>query len=115
MSVVVTEKAVKEVKKVMEEQGLSTEGDVLRVGVAGGGCSGFSYSLTFEKQSEVDLLNDLTYCFDGLVTVVNRKADVYLDGTTVDFHDGLDKRGFTFKNPKAVRTCGCGSSFTPDV
>lgn len=112
MSVTVTEKAAKEVKRVMEEQGLKSDDSVLRVGVAGGGCSGFSYALTFESKEAVNVLNDITYEVDGLTTVVDRKADTYLDGTTVDFHDGLEKRGFTFRNPNAVRNCGCGSSFS---
>lgn len=112
MSITVTEKAAKEVKRVMEEQGLKTDENVLRVGVAGGGCSGFSYSLVFESKEAVDALNDITYDVDGLTTVVDRKADVYLDGTTVDFHDGLEKRGFAFRNPNAVKNCGCGSSFS---
>lgn len=112
MSVTVTDKAVKEIKRVLEEQSLSLEENVLRVGVAGGGCSGFSYSLTFSKKEEVNPLEDMVYSFDGLTTVVNRKSDQYLNGTTVDFYDGLDKRGFTFNNPNAVRNCGCGSSFS---
>ena len=108
MSVILTEKAAKEVKRIIEDQTLE-EGTLLRVGVAGGGCSGFSYSLGFDKS--YDEKADAKYEFHGIPVVVDKKSALYLDGTTVDFFDGLEKRGFTFDNPNAVKTCGCGSSF----
>lgn len=108
MAVALTEKAATEVKKIMQEQKFD-EGTVLRVGVAGGGCSGFQYSLGFDKGW--DEKTDSKYDFHGVTVVVDKKSALYLDGTTVDFYDGLEKRGFTFDNPNAVKSCGCGSSF----
>jgi iron-sulfur cluster assembly protein len=107
MSVVLTEKAASEVKRVMESQKMADQ--VLRVGVAGGGCSGFSYSLKFAN--DYDEAVDAKYEFHGVPVVVDKKSALYLDGTTVDFYEGIDRRGFTFDNPNAVKTCGCGSSF----
>jgi iron-sulfur cluster assembly protein len=111
MSIKVTEKAVKEIKRVMEEQNISTDENVLEVGVAGGGCSGFSYKLGFLKKTEVDALNSTTFSFEGLDAVVDNKSMLYLEGATVDFHEGLEKRGFVFDNPNAKGGCGCGQSF----
>ena len=108
MAITLTEKAAKEVKRIIEEKEMGDE-TVLRVGVAGGGCSGFSYSLGFDKGFDENA--DSTYEYHGVKMAVDRKSALYLDGTTVDFYDGLEKRGFTFDNPSAVKTCGCGSSF----
>lgn len=109
MSVSLTEKAAVEVKKIMGEQNLG-EGAMLRVGVSGGGCSGFSYSLTFDTNSD-EKVDDI-YDFHGVKVVVDRKSDLYLDGTTLDFYEDIAKRGFTFNNPNATKSCGCGSSFS---
>jgi iron-sulfur cluster assembly protein len=107
MSVSLTEKAAGEVKKIITEQNLP-EGTVLRVGVQGGGCSGFSYSLGFDTTtSERDRIVDV----HGVKMAVDKKFDPYLDGTVVDYYDGLEKRGFVFNNPNVVKSCGCGSSF----
>jgi iron-sulfur cluster assembly protein len=108
MSIVVTENAVKEVKRIIADQ-KHEEGTMLRVGVAGGGCSGFQYSLNLVPNFDAQV--DSKYEFHGLPVVVDKKSDLYLDGTTVDFYEGLERRGFTFDNPNAVKTCGCGSSF----
>jgi iron-sulfur cluster assembly protein len=108
MAVQLTEKAATEVKRILEENKME-EGTVLRVGVAGGGCSGFSYSLQFDKSFDENV--DSRYEFHGVPVVVDKKSALFLDGTTVDFYDGIEKRGFTFDNPNAVKTCGCGSSF----
>ena len=108
MSVSITEKAAAEVAKVKTEQDLD-ESTFLRVGVVGGGCSGFSYSLKFE--TEFDELSDNRYTHYGVDVVVDKKSDLYLDGTIIDWYDGLERRGFTFENPNAVKSCGCGSSF----
>lgn len=108
MSVTLTEKAATEVKRIMQEQKLE-EGTVLRVGVTGGGCSGFQYSLGFDRNFDEKV--DSKYEQHGVTVVVDKKSALYLDGTTVDFYDGLEKRGFTFDNPNAVKSCGCGSSF----
>jgi len=107
MGVTLSEKAAVEVKKIITEQNLPTE-TVLRVGVQGGGCSGFSYSLNFDTNtSERDRVFDI----HGVKLAVDKKFDPYLDGTVVDFYDGLEKRGFVFNNPNVVKSCGCGSSF----
>lgn len=109
MALVLTEKAAKEVQRVMDEQKFEP-GTLLRVGVVGGGCSGFQYSLGFDKDYDEKL--DSKYEHHGVTVVVDKKSALYLDGTTVDFYDGLEKRGFTFDNPNAVKSCGCGSSFS---
>ncbi len=109
MSLCITEKAAKEVQRVMSEQSLP-DGAVLRVGVAGGGCSGFQYSLGFD--TSVDPAKDHLSEQHGVKVAVDKKSSLFLDGTTVDFYDGLEKRGFTFNNPNAVKSCGCGSSFS---
>jgi iron-sulfur cluster assembly protein len=107
MGVTLTEKAATEVKKIITEQNLP-EGTVLRVGVQGGGCSGFSYSLGFDTNtSEKDRISDV----HGVKLAVEKKFDPYLEGTVVDYYDGLEKRGFVFNNPNVVKSCGCGSSF----
>lgn len=108
MSVSLTEKAAEEVKRIITDQKLE-EGTLLRVGVAGGGCSGFSYSLGFDKNYDQQI--DAKYDYHGVSVIVDKKSSLYLDGTTVDFYEGIDKRGFTFENPNAVKSCGCGSSF----
>jgi iron-sulfur cluster assembly protein len=109
MAVSLSESAAKEVKKIIAESSELTEDTaVLRVGVQGGGCSGFSYSLAFDTQtSERDRVAE----FFGVKLAVDKKFDPYLDGTVVDFYDGLEKRGFVFNNPNIVKSCGCGSSF----
>jgi len=108
MAVMLSEKAANEVKRIIQEQKLGDE-TVLRVGVAGGGCSGFQYSLGFDKTYDEKI--DSKFEYHGVPVVVDKKSALYLDGTTVDFYDGLEKRGFTFDNPNAVKSCGCGSSF----
>ncbi|MEX0939399.1 MAG: iron-sulfur cluster assembly accessory protein [Pirellulales bacterium] len=108
MAIKLTEKAAQEVKRIIEDQKLE-EGTLLRVGVSGGGCSGFSYSLGFDKA--YDDKSDSSYEQHGVKVVVDKQSALYLDGAVVDFYDGVEKRGFTFENPNAVKTCGCGSSF----
>ncbi len=107
MAVTLSETAAKEIKKIMDDQGMAPE-MVIRVGVQGGGCSGFSYSLNWDTEtSERDRIAE----FHGVRLAVDKKFDPYLDGTVIDFYEGLDKRGFVFNNPNVVKTCGCGSSF----
>lgn len=108
MSITLTERAAQEVKKIMDEQKLG-EDAVLRVGVSGGGCSGFMYKLAFD--TNFNEAQDSRFDYHGVPVVIDKKSALYLDGTTVDFYDGLEKRGFTFDNPNAVKSCGCGSSF----
>ena len=108
MAITLSEKAANEVKRIFADQKLE-DGTLLRVGVTGGGCSGFSYSLGFDKAFDEKL--DSKYEFHGVNVVVDKKSALYLDGTTVDFYESIEKRGFTFDNPNAVKSCGCGSSF----
>lgn len=112
MSVKLTERAAEEVKRVMEEQNMNTDEYHLRVSVVGGGCSGFSYSLGFEEKKDADDLNDTIVEQHEIQVRVDRKSELYLDGTEVDFLTSLDKRGFVFNNPNATGGCGCGSSFS---
>lgn len=81
----------------------------VRVGVESGGCSGLSYKLDFEKNKKEDdeLIED-----NGIKLLINKKSFLYLIGTTLEFSDGLNGKGFVFKNPNASRTCGCGESFS---
>src|SRR5437763_17086273 len=107
MGVILSEKAASEVKKIITEQNLP-EGTVLRVGVQGGGCSGFAYSLNFDNAtSERDRVIEA----HGVKLAVDKKFAPYLDGTFIDFYDGLEKRGFVCNNPNVVKSCGCGGSF----
>ena len=108
MGIKLTERAATEVKRIMEQQNFGQE-TVLRVGVKGGGCSGFQYSLGFDNATNPEA--DSKFDCHGVAVVVDKKSALYLDGTTVDFYEGLEKRGFTFENPQAVKSCGCGSSF----
>ena len=106
--IALTERAVTEVKRILEEQNLP-DATALRVGVKGGGCSGFSYTLGFDDQaSEIDQ----TWEAEGVKVVCDPKSFLYLNGTHLDFEDNLMGRGFKFVNPNASKTCGCGESFT---
>lgn len=103
----VTEKAAQEIAKIRGENSIPEEYH-LRIGVKGGGCSGLTYSLGFDgEQNESDEIFEI----HGIKIIVDSKSLFYLEGTEVDFSDGLQGRGFVFNNPNAVRTCGCGSSF----
>lgn len=106
-NITITAKAVAEIKRIREQNNIpETYG--LRMGVRGGGCSGFTYALGFDAEPRP---NDLVLEADGLRIFIDPKSVFYLMGVTLDFSDGLMGRGFTFKNPNATRTCGCGSSF----
>jgi len=109
MSVTISQTAAGEIRRVISDQKMP-ESTVLRIGVAGGGCSGFQYSLGFDDKT--DQSKDHVSEQHGLQVAVDKKSYLFLDGTTVDFYEGLEKRGFTFDNPNAVKSCGCGSSFS---
>ncbi len=109
--VIVTEKAAAEVKRAMSDASMP-EDTVLRVGVTGGGCSGFQYKLGFDASGTIDKTRDHVVEQHGVQVAIDKKSDLYLDGTTIDYYDGLEKRGFTFENPNVSRSCGCGSSFS---
>ena len=99
-------RAAEEIKNIMETKDIP-EGFGLRVGVRGGGCSGMSYILGFDKMRD----QDVDFKVDGIPLYIDKRHGLYLFGTQIDYHDGLNARGFTFENPNAVSTCGCGSSF----
>lgn len=109
MTITLTERAAKEVQKTMNEHGIE-DGAMLRISIRGGGCSGFEYGLNFDVN--YDQQNDLKTIQHGVPVVVDKRSALHLDGTTLDFADGIDRRGFKFDNPNAVKTCGCGSSFS---
>ena len=105
--VFLTERAVSKVKEIIEAQESKPVG--LRIAVVGGGCSGFSYSMAFEKNSS---MLDKTYDVDGFKIFVDQASLLYLDGVEVDYVDTLEGSGFKFNNPHVKSTCGCGSSFS---
>jgi iron-sulfur cluster assembly accessory protein len=102
-----TAKALEMVKDAMEREGLADYG--IRVGVMGGGCAGFQYSMDFDKDARE---GDLTFVQDGIKLFVDPMSSMYLQGVTVDYVVGLQGAGFKFSNPNARTTCGCGSSFS---
>lgn len=105
--ITLSEAAVKEVKRLLNVQGI-TEGG-LRLGVKGGGCSGLSYTINFdEKIGQYDTV----YEIEGIKVIVDAKSAIYLQGTQLDFHKDLMGGAFKFVNPNANKTCGCGESFS---
>jgi iron-sulfur cluster assembly protein len=102
-----TEGAVKELNKLVDQQEISPELG-LRVGVEGGGCSGMNYILGFDQKKD----GDQEYLIDGIKVYMHKAHGLYLAGMQIDFQDGLNARGFTFNNPNAASTCGCGTSFS---
>lgn len=104
--VTLTSGALAEIRKLMEADGFD-ERLFLRIGVKGGGCSGMTYVLGFDKKDE----NDSQFEIEGIQCIMNKAHEIYLYGMQVDWQDGLNNRGFTFKNPNASNTCGCGTSF----
>ncbi len=105
--IIVTAAASSEIKRLMDEE--DEKNLYLRVGVVSGGCSGLSYTMGFDDKKH-DF--DSEFVFDGVRVVVDETALLHISGSTLDFQGGLMGGGFTFHNPNAVRSCGCGSSFT---
>jgi iron-sulfur cluster assembly protein len=101
-----TEGAIKEINRLMTEPGFDST-QMLRIGVKGGGCSGLSYILNFDSKKESDVI----YQFESLSFVIDKAHELYLYGMEIDWQGGLNSRGFTFQNPNASKTCGCGTSF----
>ncbi len=101
-----TSGAVKQIRQLMSAEGFDQK-QVLRVGVKGGGCSGMTYVLGFDEQTAADEVFEL----DGIPCVMNKAHGIYLMGMEIDWQNGLNSRGFTFTNPNASKTCGCGTSF----
>lgn len=110
MPIMLTETAAREIKKIIQEQQLPAEQTKLRVGIRGGGCSGFTYMLDLTEEQKTE--NDEEMDSHGIRILVDRISNQYLDGVEIDFKDEIMGRGFVFKNPNATGTCGCGSSFS---
>ena len=102
-----TEGAIKELYKLREQQEIADDFG-LRVGVEGGGCSGMNYVLGFDQKKD----GDQEYYIEGIKVFMHKAHGLYLAGMQIDFQDGLNARGFTFNNPNAASTCGCGTSFS---
>src|ERR1043166_8276048 len=102
-----TPTAINKVKGIMGQQNPAPQG--LRIGVVGGGCSGFSYSMAFENNAG---MMDKSYNFEGLKVFVDATSVMYLNGCVVDYVETLEGAGFKFENPNVKSTCGCGSSFS---
>lgn len=103
----ITEKALDQINKIFDADGGKTEKG-LRLGVVGGGCSGLSYKMEFDEKKE----KDNVFEFGNIKVFIDLKSSIYLKGVTLDYSDGLDGKGFVFKNPNASNTCGCGESFS---
>jgi iron-sulfur cluster assembly protein len=98
--------ALEEINRLVQDPSFNSS-QVLRVGVKGGGCSGLSYVMGFDERKE----GDEEYEFEGVRYVMERAHEMYLFGMEINWENGLNNRGFTFRNPNASTTCGCGSSF----
>lgn len=108
--ITISESALEHVIQLMVSDGMNPETHHLRVGVKGGGCSGLSYTMEFD-----DTINESDDVFEadgGLKLVVDKKSVLYLFGTELQYSSGLNGKGFTWVNPNASRTCGCGESFS---
>lgn len=107
--VTVTDRAKKQIITLMQKEGIMPETHSLRVGVTGGGCSGLSYQMKFDDKIEsTDTVIDL----ESVKICINKLSLLYLVGTELDYEDGLNGKGFEWRNPNATRTCGCGESFS---
>lgn len=106
MPVTLTPGAIAELKRLLTEEPLAI-GKKLRIGVKGGGCSGMTYVLDFDELQPGDKEFDV----EGIPCIMNPSHEIYLYGMEVNWEGGLNSRGFTFKNPNASTTCGCGTSF----
>ena len=105
----VTDRAVARIKMAMAKEGISPEEGGLRIGVKGGGCSGLSYSISFDTQPRE---RDRIYTFGDVRVFVDPKSFIYLHGMTLDYEETLMRQGFNFIKPNSSRSCGCGSSFS---
>ncbi len=100
-----TEEAIKELKRILA---MDQSKPYIRVGVKGGGCSGMTYVLEYDDKQE----GDQEFIIDTVPVIMNKAHEMYLFGMQIEFEGGLNSRGFTFKNPNASSTCGCGTSFS---
>lgn len=106
LPVTLTQGAKDEIRRLMQQEGFD-KSQFLRIGVKGGGCSGMTYVLGFDAITE----KDDSFEIDGIAIIMERSHGIYLAGMEVDWQGGLNSRGFTFNNPNASKTCGCGTSF----
>ena len=104
----VSDTAKSKVTSLMQEDGMQLEQSFIRVGVESGGCSGLSYKMDFTAESNEE---DKLFEDNGVRILVDKKSLLYLLGTTLEYSGGLNGKGFSFNNPNASRTCGCGESF----
>lgn len=112
MSILITDRAKSEIKRIVEEQKNDNNNDrkqYLRVRVVGGGCSGFQYKLTMDE--EINEKIDELYEINEVSVIVDKRSMMYINGATIDYLDDMNERGFKVVNPSAKSTCGCGSSF----
>ena len=109
MAIEISDTAAREIKNIIDQQELDKAKVCLRVGVKGGGCSGFSYLLDLTEQERE---TDERFESNGIKVVCDPKSYLYLNGTKIDFKDEIMGRGFVFQNPNATSSCGCGSSFS---
>ena len=107
--ITISDKALNHLLELMVNQGITPDTHHLRVGVIGGGCSGLSYKMDFDDV--MDITDEIVELEGGLKVAIDRKSLLYLFGTELDYSDGLNGKGFTWANPSASRTCGCGESF----
>jgi iron-sulfur cluster assembly protein len=105
--IALTEKAIEEIRSIKSKNNIP-ESRALRVGVKGGGCSGFTYVLGFDAESKP---NDKIFQIQDIKVFIDPKSLFFLAGTQLDYSDGLNGKGFVFNNPNAQKTCGCGNSF----
>lgn len=105
--ITITSTAITQLKRIKDDQKLTAQ-HALRVGVKGGGCSGFSYVLGFDVAKEGDEM----HVIDGMNVLMQKAHALYLMGMEIDWVEGLNNRGFSFNNPNADETCGCGTSFS---
>jgi iron-sulfur cluster assembly protein len=105
--IILTEKGAEKVHEFLAHQGAAPETAGLRIGVRGGGCSGFQYALAFDEQRE----GDVVFQSHGLKLLVDEPSLPYVAGSTVDYVEGLQGAGFQVNNPNVTAACGCGSSF----
>jgi len=110
MRITLTENAIKEIKRIVAEQAEEGQDLKLRVAIKGGGCSGFQWKLELDPETPGE--KDTVIEQDGVKVVVDPRSAVYVDGTTVDFINDLNRMGFVCKNDAIKTTCGCGSSFS---
>ena len=105
----VTDRAVQHIRAAMAKEGIQPENGGFRIGIQGGGCSGMSYSIAFDKEAGP---RDHVYHFGEVRVFVDPKSLLYLQGLTLDYEETVIRQGFTFNNPNATKSCGCGTSFS---